>query len=287
MDRLEEMGLFIASVDGGSLSAGARSVGVTPSAASRALSRLEERLGATLVERSTRTLTLTEAGAGYLEDCRRLLEDVQEAERRAAQADAGVRGTVHLRAPLAALQMGLADRLADFQQAHPDVLLSVQTDTDSDSSERVDLTVLLLPEGQEPPLGAVRLQTLPTRLYASTRYLARNDDPWFAEDLPGHRWVLLLRGGVPQRQPGLPTIHAARIRLRTPCLLAMHQAVRSGIGIGLLPSPLAQPDVDAGLLKPVLESLQGVPWVMWALITPRRFIPARTSALAELLTRQG
>ena len=282
MDRLGEMELFVAAATAGGLSAAARAAGVTPSAASRALSRLEERLGAALVERTTRTFTLTEAGTRYLADCRRLLADVQLADRRAADAAAGLSGTLRLWAPPLYQQARLLGLLARLQQARPALCLELSPEG------ALDLWIQLTLEGLDtPPAGAGDahlLETLETHLYASPDYLQRADEPWLPEDLPGHRWLLLERpGAAPVPQPGLETLAAVQVCLRTPDWAALRAAALAGLGIALLPDVAVAADVAAGRLQPILHFLAGPRWQVWACLPERAFQPPRVQALLEVL----
>lgn len=121
MDRLDAMQTLVAVVDGGSLSAAGRRLGVPLPTISRRISELEAHLGARLLVRSTRRIDLTDAGADYIAACRRILEEVGAAERSAAGEYRAPRGVLDITAPLAFGRLHLLPVITDFLAAHPEI----------------------------------------------------------------------------------------------------------------------------------------------------------------------
>ncbi|MFP5393422.1 MAG: LysR family transcriptional regulator, partial [Gammaproteobacteria bacterium] len=124
MDRLQFMEVFLAVADTGGFAAAARRVGISPPAITRAVAALEEHLGVRLLTRTTRVVRLTEAGARYAEDVRRILADVEEAQAAAAGVNAAPRGRLSVTAPQLFGRMFVTPIIVDFLQAHEHVEVS-------------------------------------------------------------------------------------------------------------------------------------------------------------------
>ena len=127
MDRLEAMSLLVAAVEAGSLSAAARNLGAPLTTVSRKVADLETHLGTRLLNRSSRRMTLTDAGAAYVAACRRILSEVEQAEREAAGEFAAPRGELTISAPIVFGRLHIAPVVVDFLAAYPaiDVRLSL------------------------------------------------------------------------------------------------------------------------------------------------------------------
>src|SRR6478672_1183953 len=121
MDRIDAMQAFVAVADLQGFAPAARKLGLSPSGLTRLIAALEERLGARLLQRTTRSVTLTDAGARYLERVRRILADVNEAEETARSERAVPSGRFVLTAPTVFGRMHVAQALSDFLRAHPGV----------------------------------------------------------------------------------------------------------------------------------------------------------------------
>ena len=190
MDRLDCMGAFVASVDHGSLSLAARSLGRSITGVSRAITALEERLGAPLLVRTTRTLKLTDAGGRYLEVCRRVLADLSAAEARAGSAVEVPHGVLTVTAPVMFGALHVRPIVDAYLDAFPDVRVRLLL---------IDRMVNVLDEGVDV---AVRIAHLPdsalvatavgaTRrvVCASPAYLARRGKPSEPAALAEHRCI--------------------------------------------------------------------------------------------------
>ena len=121
MDRLGSMSVLVAAVEAGSFSAAARRLGIPLTTVSRKVSELEAHLEARLLSRSSRKLTLTEAGRSYLDACKRILEDVNEAERAATGEYSAPKGELIITAPIVFGRLHVVPIAADFLKAYPDV----------------------------------------------------------------------------------------------------------------------------------------------------------------------
>lgn len=187
LDRITSMRVLVRTVAAGSLSAAARQLGMSAGMVTKHVDALEAHLGIKLLHRTTRHLSLTEAGVGYLEACQRLLTDLDEADAAAASQRVTARGVLRMTAPLSFGSRFIAPMLPAFSRRHPEVQLELEL-----SNSRVDLFEggwdLAIRIGNLPDsrLQARRLGDCPTAVCASPAYLERHGTPRLAEQLSQH-----------------------------------------------------------------------------------------------------
>ncbi len=185
-DRARDLEVFCAVADSGSFSAAGRSLGLTPSAVSRTLDRIEIRLGARLLLRSTRALTLTAEGQAYLAAARRILADLDEAEQ--AIADQGApRGRIRVSAALSHGRLCIVPLLGEFVRRYPNILVDINlSDGLVDiAAGQADVAIRGGPMA-DSALTARRLSDNGRSIVASPDYLARWGVPETPEDLHNH-----------------------------------------------------------------------------------------------------
>lgn len=194
--------LFVTVVDEGGLAAAGRRLHISPAMMSKRLARLEDRLGAKLVHRTTRRLALTSAGERLHADLRAILATLDEAERRVSGASAVASGPLRITAPTSFGRMHLAPYLQRFIDAHPKVDLTVDLSDDfADLIEsRADLAIRITAD-PGPVLTAQRLATNRRILCAAPAYLAQHGTPQTIADLKAHR-LLAAEGQMPWRLVG-------------------------------------------------------------------------------------
>lgn len=190
MDRLEAMSVFMSVVEEGSLSAAGRKLGMPLATVSRKLSDLETHLKARLLNRSTRGLTLTDAGRDYLVACKRILEDVTEAERAAAGEFSEPRGELVITAPLVMGRMHVLPVVVEFLAAYPEISVRlIQGDRIAHLlEEQIDLAVRVgeLPDSR---LTATRIGAIRRVVCAHPNYFSAHGLPDAPRDLADHRCV--------------------------------------------------------------------------------------------------
>src|SRR5580765_1182617 len=185
--RLDDIEALILAVERGSLTAAAAMLGSTPSAVSRAISRLEQRLGVQLLRRSTRHIGLTEAGEQYLEQSRHAFSLLDAAERALQGQRQRVAGRVRISAPTTYAHHRLPSRLRDFAESHPQVDIELAI-----SNRNVDLVAegfdLAIRAGELPDSGLVarKLEDAAFYLVAAPAYLQRRGMPASVADLAAH-----------------------------------------------------------------------------------------------------
>ncbi|APR76119.1 Transcriptional regulator, LysR family protein [Minicystis rosea] len=291
-DALRDMEVFLAIVDGGTLAAAARALRVTPSAVSKQMARLEDRLGVRLLQRTTRRLRLTPAGARYGEHARRLVNALAEAEADVQSEVASLRGRVRVSAPTLLGQEVVAPIIARFLRAHPDVIVELDlADRFVDlASEPIDVAVRVAARLPASDLAARRIGVIRWILVASPDYVKRRPAPRRVEDLGGHacldlahaedrsRWRLTLAGRTTSVTVRGPFVSSSLIALRC-CAMA-------GAGIAQLPAYLAHDDLTAGRLVQVLKHAELPRRAVFLVQPSRALVPPRVRAFADFLARE-
>ncbi|MDH0701734.1 LysR family transcriptional regulator [Pseudomonas toyotomiensis] len=290
MEQLKRMALFATVVQKGSMVAAAEAMGMTASAVSQQMRRLEEATGVTLLHRTTRKLTLSEAGAQFYESCRQIVELAEQAEQRLAeQRDAPV-GELRVAAPVGFSGPLLSEALAPLLSAHPGLSLSLFFhDEQIDLIEsRIDLAIRV---GRQEDSSLVARYVTDWRmiLCAAPAYLARVGLPIEPSQLLKLDWIglhlersqhltLLGPGGVQQR---------LRLETRISCnnILAARQFTLAGMGVSLQPEPEVRELLARGELLPLLPDWQLEP-IGLHIVTPRRDAqPAKVRYAIEALRR--
>jgi DNA-binding transcriptional LysR family regulator len=192
MSALSDLGLFSQIVRAGSLSAAARDLGVTPPAVSKRLKQIEARLGVTLLARSTRRIGLTGEGEAYLAHARRILADLEDAEREVSGAAATPRGLLRVNATLGFGRGYIGPLLSQFARQYPEVEVQLQLSAEPVplGDDAFDVCVRF---GEPPDARVVAVRLAPNRrlLCAAPAYLARHGTPRVPADLARHRCIVL------------------------------------------------------------------------------------------------
>lgn len=187
LDRVTGMQVFARVAALGSLSAAARALGMSPTMATKHIAAIEERLGVRLLVRTTRKLTLTEAGRRYLESVERILGEVEEAEATAAAERVEARGTLRVNAPLSFGVREIAPVMADFARRHPAVVVDLGlSDRFVDLLEEGWDLAIRIGRMQDSSMVARRLAPCRMVVCASPAYLAAHGRPATVRDLAGH-----------------------------------------------------------------------------------------------------
>jgi len=286
MDRLDELALFLAIADAGSLAGAARRLRRSPPVVTRSLAELERRLGLRLVERTTRRLALTDAGRRLVEHARRLLPEYEDAMRDAAGEAAAPRGRLRLSAPLVFGQRHLAPVAMEFLDAHPEVSVDLTL---------ADRLVDLVEEGIDVALRISRMRdsTLVARplgevrhvVVASPAYLERRGVPKRPEDLAGHDILLFAsRFGTDWRfaMPG-----GRERQLRVSARFSVDRAevavaaAREGRGVLRTLSYQVAPDLAAGRLVRLLARYEVAPVPVQLVMPSARLMAPRVRAFLD------
>jgi DNA-binding transcriptional LysR family regulator len=251
--------LFARVVAAGSLSAAARDLGISPAMASKRMARLEARLGARLIHRTTRRLALTEQGEGFHRDVLGILAAVEAAETRLRGPGDGLSGPLRLSAPTSFGRMHLAPHLKPFLDRHPGIELTLDlSDGFSDLiAEKIDLSIRIS-SGVGPGLDAQRLATSRRILCAAPAYLEAHGAPAALADLSNHR-MLAASGQLPWRLTrGKRTIEVAGVsHVRTNSSEVVRELALSGLGVALRSLWDVSEELTSGRLVRVLPEVEG------------------------------
>jgi DNA-binding transcriptional LysR family regulator len=290
MDRLKQLETFVAVAARGSLSAAAQAEGIAPAVIGRRLDALEERLGVKLMVRTTRKITLTFEGSAFLEDCQRIVNDVQNAE--ASVSAGGVKASGHLRvsAPAGFGRKHIAPLVPAFSGAHPDVTVSLDlTDRMVDLvNEGFDCAVRL---GELPDSSLVSLRLGDNRrvCVASPAYLAARGTPRTLAELAQHNCLALgassanqQRGWTFQQDGKVVTI---RVSGTMECSdgAVLHEWCLDGRGLAWRSWWEVGRDIAAGRLVAVLDAHAAPPIGIHAVFPQRRHLPLRVRLFIDYL----
>jgi DNA-binding transcriptional LysR family regulator len=287
-DDLLGLACFARVVEHRSFSRAAALLGVSKSVVSTRVSRLETRVGERLLIRTTRKLSVTDAGMNVYAHCARMLQEAGAATRGASDAE---RGTLRLNVPISFAQMYLAAPLARFLAAHPGVSVEVSlSDRLVDLvEERVDVA-LRISRLRDSSLVARRLASTALGVCASPAYLERHGTPERPEDLLHHNCLRYahLRAEDEWR------FHGPEGRIRVPVsgsLTAgngtfLREAVAHGVGLAILPRFMVDEDLRTGRLVTVLNAFAPRPVNIYAVHASGRTPSARVRALLDVLAAE-
>ncbi|MGO4852987.1 LysR family transcriptional regulator [Phaeovulum sp. W22_SRMD_FR3] len=289
-NRAGEMQAFLRVVEAGSFSEAARQMRMTPSTLSKMIARIETRLGARLLERSTRRLSLTAEGWIYYERSQTLLAGIEDLERDLSQGAASVGGTLRVSASVGFGMVAIEPILPAFCAAFPNMVVDLSL-----SDEVVDLyldrTDIAFRVGSlaSSSLTALKLGTAPRLIVASPAYLARNGTPRSAADLAQHR---CLGFNFRRSSPVWPLRESGRMVDRTvtgPLLANNGETVRrmalAGMGLARMGEFHIRQDLAAGTLVEVLaESVQGDTEDIHALFFGGERLPHRVRVFLDFVT---
>lgn len=278
---MENLKALVAVVDAGSFAAAAERLETTTASVSRRIKALEEHLGVRLLQRTTRSLQLTEAGELYLGTARRVLAELAAAEEQVQQVTGEPFGDLRVVAPMSFGQRRLAPVVASFAAAHPRLRLSLQLD-DGESDlvrEGFDLA-LRISYPFDSSHVARPLAAVPRFLVAAPGYLERRGVPRAPADLAGHDClhysVIAATEEWTFDGPAGPEGVAVAGRFCSNNGEALMAAAEAGLGIALLPEFIVAEALAEGRLVRVLAGRERPPLTLYAVYPSRRHLPAKT-----------
>lgn len=298
MIDLNEMQCFAHICEARSFTVAAQRLGLPKSSVSRALTRLEDRLGVRLIERTTRSLMLTEAGELYLERCRRMLEEAEQADLAIGAMHARPRGLLRVATSVPFARFAVGPVLGDFLSAYPEVRVELQLVSGENRAPDPAPDIVIGPyPSPDSTLRATPLFKIRLATYASPGYLACRRMPAVPADLREHHCIT-----VHCRGPGVPAGFASwrlrrgatrqevcfepRLTVADPSI--GYQVALSGGGIAAVKPEAARSDVEAGRLIRLLPDWELEPLQLYALHPARLSASPKVNAfLAFLRERYG
>lgn len=290
MDRIEAMTVFARVAEAGSFTAAARSLGRSKANVSQAVARLEERVGARLLQRTTRRVELTREGAQFHERCRDLLADVEELETLFRQAGPDLSGRIRVDMASRMARFTVVPRLPEFLARHPGVQLELgATDRAVDLVREGYDCVLRGGASADSALVARRLGELPLVTCASPGYLQAHGRPRALADLDRH-WLVHYTPTLGQRPDGFEyqdgeawRERPMRGRVAVNSADAYVAACLAGLGLIQAPRLSLEEDLATGRLVEVLPRLRARPMPVTLLYPHRRQLPRRVRVFMDWL----
>lgn len=293
MDRFAELNAFSLVASHGGFSAAARQLGVATSSVTRLVDALEQRLGTPLLNRSTRSITLTDSGRTYLEHTNQILAALDEADDAAGGGDSELHGLLRVAAPVTLAIRYLAPLLPGLAERYPRLRLDLRL-ADSVThlvDEAIDVAIRIGSPPQQPNLIARKLAGHRRHIVASPAYMARHGTPHTPAELAGHNCLQFAYGA--SRHSWHLRSDAETIEVEVTGSLAVNNsevlrlAACDGMGLALLPAWLVQGDLDNSALVAVLSGYEANPGQMdigiYAVYPASRRGSAKIRLLIDLL----
>jgi DNA-binding transcriptional LysR family regulator len=295
MDRLLSMRVFQQVIDAGGFAAAARALDMSPATVTRLVTDLEQHLGARLVQRTTRKLSLTEAGDSYLLRVRSIMHEIEDAEASAAANTQELKGTVHLVATPAIATLLLAPGIARWRERHPKVAIDLAIDlTPERHIDEFDATFMVMNEGYDGNVVARPLVATEWVLCAAPDFLKRTGTPAHPQDLQGRDFVRYTQHHATASAAGRVRLQAAADGtetaevemnpvLHTPSMDVLLRAAMDGTGYGVFSKLLARRHLGEGSLVQVLPEWHLGRFSIYVALPSRKLIPARTRAFVDFV----
>lgn len=285
--RTEGIVTFVAVVESGSISEAARRLRLSKSVVSERLAELEKTLGALLLQRTTRKLTLTESGQAFLERARRIAEEMETAAEEIAEQRGEIVGPLRIAAPVTFGRMHLGPALYPFLAAHPKLELTLDID-DRKVDPAADGYDAIIRHGPISESRLIAWKLAPSRrmLTASADYLTRFGTPRTLQDLEQHKGIFYTNRGIADWRFQTSTgnvIVRAKLGLAINNGDMMRDAAIAGLGLALLPAFIAGPAIRDGLLQEVQVDHKPEPEFIFMAHPQGRKPPAKLRAMADHL----
>ena len=293
------MRVFQQVIDAGGFAAAARALDISPASATRLVTDLEQHLGARLIHRTTRKLSLTEAGTAYLLRVRNIMHEIEDAEASAAANTQELKGTLHLVATPAIATSLLAPGMARWRARHPKVVIDLAIDpTPERHIDEFDATFMVMNDGYDANVVARPLVATEWVLCAAPEFLKRTGMPAQPQDLQGHDFVRYTQHHATSAVTGRVRLQTVALSgddagttveidmnpvLHTPSVDVLLRAAMDGTGYGVFSKLLARRHLLDGSLVHVLPDWHLGRFSVYVALPSRKLIPARTRAFVDFV----
>jgi DNA-binding transcriptional LysR family regulator len=287
MDTLTSIRVFRQVVESGTFVAAAERMDLSTAMVSKHVMHVEKRLGVRLLNRNSRTLSLTEPGRVYFERCKTILEDLEATELELGSLGTAPRGTLRITCPSWFASQRMADNLAEFRRRYPEIVVDASfEDRRVDLVEEgYDLALRVTRDGALPPgLIARPLRPMSFFIAASREYLNRNGTPESPEDLARHDFVAVGNIDSLQLTSSKGNIEVPlRVVLRYRSMSGVANAVAAGIGLAPLPDILFEDPIFKDVVKPVLTDYPLQEPTLYVVYVSRKHLPLKIRAFIDFL----
>ncbi|WP_444933091.1 LysR family transcriptional regulator [Microbulbifer sp. JTAC008] len=286
METIAAIPIFVTVAETGGFSPAAKLLGISKSAVSKRVTQLELQLGVKLLHRTTRKLSLTEAGEHFYEHARIAYKSAKDAQDAVLQLQGEPRGRLRINAPMSFGRLHLAPIIPVFMKRYPEISIDMILD---------DKVVDLVGEGfdiairggdlPDTSLIARKLAPLKSVLCASPSYLKEFGEPTELEQLSAHNCLIFTYSRDVKEWGFIKDNHLHTIEVKGNYQVnnseALREALLQGVGIGRLPTFVAGPDIEAGKLIPLFEEYQMPAKSIYAVFPERQFMPAKVRAFID------
>ncbi|WP_444905383.1 LysR family transcriptional regulator [Microbulbifer sp. SSSA008] len=286
METIAAIPIFVTVAETGGFSPAAKLLGISKSAVSKRVTQLELQLGVKLLHRTTRKLSLTEAGEHFYEHARVAYKSAKDAQDAVLQLQGEPRGRLRINAPMSFGRLHLAPLIPVFMKRYPEISIDMVLD---------DKVVDLVGEGfdiairggdlPDTSLIARKLAPLKSVLCASPSYLKEFGEPTELEQLSAHNCLIFTYSRDVKEWGFIKDNHLHTIEVKGNYQVnnseALREALLQGVGIGRLPTFVAGPDIEAGKLIPLFEEYQMPAKSIYAVFPERQFMPAKVRAFID------
>lgn len=291
MDDLKRMVIFFHVADTKSFSGAARQLGIARSAVSRHVSLLEKSIGVRLLNRTTRRLSLTEAGETYYQSCARIVTEAETASRRVSQLQEQPQGTLKVASPISLGNRFIAPLVREFMQRHTALTIELLLDDQVVDmvKDGIDVSIRI---GwlNDSNLVARKLGEWPRYLCAAPDYIERHGRPQTPADLAGHEWIIFTLLPTPYVWTFTKNKRPQRIqvkgRLKTNNADAVHSFLVDGAGVAAQVSFLVRDDIQAGRLERLLPDYDCGSAGMYAVYQDRQYQQAKVRLFIDFLDQR-
>jgi DNA-binding transcriptional LysR family regulator len=289
MDRLVALNVFRHAVDLGSFAAAARQLGLSPAAVSKNIGELEAHLAVRLLNRTTRRMSLTEAGAVYYDRVVRVLDDLDDADGALGALQRSPRGLLRVSAPMTVSLVSLSTVIPAFLDRHPDLSLDLRLDDRRVDivAEGFDVAIRGSDQLEDSSLIARKLMTMKHVVCAAPAYFERHGTPDTPERLADHECIRFpLSGHADEwtfRKAGRTVRVPVEGRYAVTSSLAIRDALRAGFGLTLIPWIYVRDDVEAGRLRVVLDDWSPDETTLYAVYPSKRHLVSKIRAFLDFL----
>ena len=290
MDHFKQISTFVDVVAKGSLSAAARAEGIAPAMIGRRLDALEQRLGVKLLQRTTRKIALTDEGSSFLENCQRILADLQDAENSVSDRSVHASGHLSISAPAGFGRQHVAPLLPAFLAQHQDVTLSLSlNDRVVDLlGEGIDVAIRIATLSDSSMIG-VKLADNKRVVVATPAYLKRHGTPKTPEDLARHNCLAISGAGSQRgwtfRQNGKSVTLKVGGNMVCNDGAVLHDWALDGEGLAWRSMWEVGTEIESGRLCTVLDDFSAPGNDIYAVFAQRRHLPLRVRAFVDFLRR--
>ena len=289
MDRFTALKVFRQVVEVGGFAAAARQLGLSPAAISKNIGELEAHLGVRLLNRTTRRLSCTEAGARYYDSVVRVLDELDGAGAALGPLQHSPSGLLRVATPVTLTHTRLSAAMPRFLERYPELSVDLHTDSRGINlvEEGFDVAIRATDALVDSSLVARKLTTMPQVVCGSPDYFQRHGRPAHPRDLQQHNCLRFSLSGHVDEWEFSKGAEQERVsvsgRYRATSSLVVRDAVRAGCGLSLLPRIYVKGDLEEGALETALDDWVSAHYSVYAIYPSRQYVPAKVRVFLDFV----